>query len=62
MDRSICKNPYIKNKTVYNWERTRKLQIEYVIPTKKVQIIEYFGNISIQFITDQKKSMKNIKI
>ena len=60
MNRSRCKNAYIKNKTVENWERYRKLRNECVKLTKKVKI-EYFRNINIQSINDNKIFWKTIK-
>ena len=46
MNRSRYKNAYIKNKTVDNWERYRKLRNKCVKLTKKVKI-EYFRNINV---------------
>ena len=60
MNRSRYKNAYIKNKTVDNWERYRKLRNKCVKLTKKVKI-EYFRNINIQSIIDNKKFWKTIK-
>ena len=53
MNRSRGKNAYIKNKTGENWGRYRKLRNECVKLTKKVKI-EYFRNINIQSINDNK--------
>ena len=60
MNRSRCKNAYIKNKTVENWERYRKLRNEGFKLTKKGKI-EYFRNINIQSINDNKKMLENNK-
>ena len=60
MNRSRYKNAYIKNKTVDNWERYSKLRNECVKLTKKVKI-EYFRNINIQSIIDNKKFWKTIR-
>ena len=60
MYRSRCKNIYIKNKTVENWEVYRKLRNECVKLTKKVKT-DYFRNINVQSIIDNKKFWKAVK-
>ena len=60
MNRSRCKNGYLKNKTVENWEKYRKLRNECVKLTNKVKK-EYYHNINIKSINDNKKFWKTIK-
>ena len=55
MNRSRCKNKYLKNRTVENWERYRQLRNKCVKLTKKVKT-DYFKNINIRSIIDNKKS------
>ena len=55
MNRSRCKNMYLKNKTVEKWDRYRKPRNECVKLTKKVKN-EYFKNINIQSIIDNSKT------
>ena len=60
MNRSRCKNKYLKNRTVENWERYRQLRNKCVKLTKKVKT-DYFKNINIQSIIDNKKIWKTVK-
>ena len=60
MNRSICKNAYFKNKSVENWERYRKLRNDCVKLTKKVKR-EYFENLNINSVKDNKTFWKTIK-
>ena len=60
MSRSRCKNTYFKNKTVENWEKYRKLRNECVKLTKKVKR-EYFENLNINSVNDNKSFWKTIK-
>ena len=60
MNRSRCKNAYMKNKTVENWEKYRKLRNECVKVTKKVKM-EYFQNININSVNDNKIFWKTVK-
>ena len=60
MNRSRCKNTYFKNKTVENWENYRKLRNECVKLTKKVKK-EYFENLNINSVNDNKTFWKTIK-
>ena len=60
MNRSRCKNKYLKNRTVENWERYRQLRNKCVKLAKKVKN-DYFKNINIQSIIDNKKFWKTVK-
>ena len=60
MNISRCKNTYIKNKTGENWEKYRKLRNECVKETRKVKK-EYYRNLNISDITDNKRFWKTIK-
>ena len=60
MNRSRCKNMYLKNKTVENWEGYRKLRNECVKLTRKVKT-EYFKTIIYNLIIDNNKLWKTIK-
>ena len=60
MRRSACKNKYLKNKTVEKWENYRKLRNECVKLTKKVKK-EYFENLNINSVNDNKTFWKTIK-
>ena len=60
MNRSRFKNVYIKNKTAENWENYRKLRNECVKMTKKAKK-EYFNNINIKSLNDNKRFWKIIK-
>ena len=60
MNRSRCKNTYFQNKTVENWERYRKLRNECVKLTKKVKR-EYYQNLNISSINDNKTFWKTVK-
>ena len=60
MNRSRCKNTYIKNKTGENWEKYRKLRNKCVKETRKVKK-EYYRNLNIGDITDNKRFWKTIK-
>ena len=60
MNRSRCKNTYFKNITVENWEKFRKLRNDCVKLTKKVKR-EYFQNLNIKSINDNKTFWKTVK-
>ena len=60
MLRSRCKNTYFKNKTVENWEKYRKLRNQCVKLTNKVKR-EYFDNININSLKDNKTFWRTIK-
>ena len=60
MNRSRCKNRYFKNRTVENWENYRKLRNECVKLTKKVKR-EYFENLDIKKVNDNKNFWKVVK-
>ena len=60
MNRSRYKNAYYKNKTVENWERYRSLRNECVKLTRNVKR-EYFENLKLNSITDNKKFWKTVK-
>ena len=60
MHRSRCKNAYFKNKTVENWENYRKLRNDCVKLTKKVKK-EYFENLNVNSVNDNKTFWKNVK-
>ena len=60
MNRSRCKNAFFKNKTVDNWEKYRRLRNECVKLTKKAKR-EYFDNLSLSNITDNKHFWKTVK-
>ena len=60
MNRSRCKNYFYKNRTVENWEKYRKLRNDCVKMTKKVKR-EYFENLNLNSITDNKKFWKSVK-
>ena len=60
MNRSRCKNAFYKNKTSENWENYRKLRNDCVKMTKKVKK-EYFENLNLNSITDNKKFWKSVK-
>ena len=60
MNRSRSKNIFFKNKTVENWERYRKLRNECVKLTKKAKS-EYFKNINLNILNDNKTFWKTIK-
>ena len=60
MNRSRYKNIYMKNKTAENWEKYRKLRNECVKMTKKAKK-DYFNNINIKSLDDNKKFWKIIK-
>ena len=60
MNRSRSKNKYLKNRTVDNWERYRQLRNKCVKLTKKVKS-DYFKNINIQSIIDNKNFWKTVK-
>ena len=60
MNRSRCKNTYFKNKSVENWERYRKLRNDCVKLTRKVKR-EYFENLNINSVKDNKTFWKTIK-
>ena len=60
MNKSRSKNAYLKNKTVDNWERYRKLRNKCVKLTRKVKR-EYYHNINMNDINDNKKFWKIIK-
>ncbi len=60
MNRSRCKNAYFKSKTIENWEKYRKLRNECVNLTKKVKR-EYFANLNIKSINDNKTFWRTIK-
>ena len=59
-NRSRSKNAYLKNKTVDNWERYRKLRNQWVKLTRKVRR-EYYHNINMNDINDNKKIWKIFK-
>ena len=54
MNRARSKNLYLKNKTVENWDKYRKLRNECVNLTTKVKT-EYYSNINIQSVMDNRK-------
>ena len=60
MNRSRCKNAFYKNKTAQNWEKYRKLRNDVVKLTKKVKR-EYFENLNLNSITDNKNVWKSVK-
>ena len=60
MNRSRSKNKYFKNKTAENWEKYRKLRNECVSLTKKEKR-EYFQNLNINSINDNKTFCKTVK-
>ena len=60
MNRFRCKNTYFKHKTVENWEKYRKLRNDCVKLTKKVKR-EYFQNLNIKTINDNKTFWKTVK-
>ena len=60
MNRSRSKNVYLKNKTLENWDKYRNLRNEFVQLTKKVKI-EYYRNINIQSVMDNRKFWKTVK-
>ena len=60
MNRSRCKNVYLKNKTADNWENYRKLRNECLKLTKKAKK-DYFHNLNINDINDSKKFWKTVK-
>ena len=60
MNRSRSKNIYFKNKTVENWEIYRKLRNECVKLTKKAKT-EYFKNLNLNILNDNKRFWKTIK-
>ena len=60
MLRSRSKNTYFKNKTVENWEKYRKLRNQCVKLTNKVKR-EYFDNININSLKDNKTFWRTIK-
>ena len=60
MNRSRCKNALYKNRTAENWEKYRKFRNDCVKLTKKVKR-EYFENLSLNSITDNKKFWKSVK-
>ena len=59
MNRSRCKNKYLKNRTVDNWERYWQLRNKCVKLTKKVKT-NYFKNINMQSIIDNKFFWKTV--
>ena len=60
MNRSRSKNKYFKKKTAENWDKYRKLRNECVSLTKKVKR-EYFQNLNINSINDNKTFWKTVK-
>ena len=60
MNRSRCKNAFYKNRTAENWEKYRKFRNDCVKLTKKVKK-EYFENLNLNSITDNKKFWKSVK-
>ena len=60
MNRSRYKNKYFENKTVENWEKYRKHRNDRVKLTKKVKR-EYFQNLKITSINDNKTFWKTVK-
>ena len=60
MNRSRSKNIFLKIKTVANWERYIKLRNECVKLTKKAKS-EYFKNINLNILNDNKTFWKTIK-
>ena len=60
MNRSRCKNAFLKNKTAENWEKYRILRNECVKLTKKVKR-EYFEKLNINSVNDNKKFWNTIK-
>jgi len=60
MNRSRCKNNFFKNKTAENWEKYTRLRNKCVKLTKRVKK-EYFENLDINFVSDNKKFWKAIK-
>ena len=60
MNRSRSKNKYFKNKTAEHWKKYRKLRNECVSLTKKVKR-EYFQNLNINSINDNKTFWKTVK-
>ena len=60
MNRSKCKNMFLKNKTVANWERYRKKRNECVKLTKMVKR-QYFQNLNINCVKDNKTFWKAVK-
>ena len=54
MNRSRSRNLYLKNKTVENWDKHRKLRNECFKLTTKVKT-EYYRNINIQSVMDNRK-------
>ena len=60
MNRSRYKNKYFKNKTVENWEKYREHRDDCVKLTKKVKR-EYFQNLKITSINDNKTFWKTVK-
>ena len=60
MNRSRSKKLYLKNKTVENWDKYRKLGNECVKLTKKVKT-EYYRNINIQSVMKNRKFWKIVK-
>ena len=59
MNRSRSKNLYLKNRTVENWDKYGKLRNECVKLRQKVNA-EYYRNINIQFVMDNRKFWKTI--
>ena len=60
MNRSRCKNAFYKNRAAENWEKYRKFRNDCVKLTKKVKK-EYFENLNLNSITDNKKFWKSVK-
>ena len=60
MNRSRSKNAFLKNKTVENWEKYRILRNKCVKETNRARR-EYFENINIRSVTDNKQFWKTIK-
>ena len=60
MNRSRQKNAFLKNKTVDNWNKYRKLRNECVKLTKKVKN-EYFENLDTNVVKNTKTFWKSVK-
>ena len=60
MNRSRYKNAYFKSKTTENWEKYRKLRNDCVSLTKKVKR-EYFANLNINSVNDNKTFWRTVK-
>ena len=60
MSRSRCKNDFYKNRTAQHWEKYRKLRNDVVKLTKKVKR-DYFVNLNLNSVTDNKKFWQSVK-